>query len=49
MKREMIHQISDPRHPALIRFGGYRSKWLQDFNRCPRVLQHLSNITGDVE
>ncbi|CAF4166150.1 unnamed protein product [Adineta steineri] len=49
MKREMNHQISDPRHPALIRFGGYRSKWLQDFNRCPRVLQHLSNITGDVE
>jgi hypothetical protein len=49
LKREMMYQISDARHPAKIRFGGYRSKWLQDFNRCPRVLDHLSRLTGDVQ
>ncbi|CAF3743412.1 unnamed protein product [Rotaria sordida] len=49
LKREMAYQISDERHPAKIRFGGYRSKWLQDFNRCPRILEHLSHITGDVQ
>ncbi|CAF1367318.1 unnamed protein product [Rotaria sordida] len=49
LKREMAYRISDERHPAKIRFGGYRSKWLQDFNRCPRILEHLSRITGDVQ
>jgi hypothetical protein len=49
LKRDMKYQISDARHPAKIRFGGYRSKWLQDFNRCPRILEHLSRITGDVQ
>jgi len=49
LKREMAYRISDARHPAKIRFGGYRSKWLQDFNRCPRILDHLSRITGDVQ
>ena len=49
LKREMAYQISDVRHPAKIRFSGYRSKWLQDFNRCPRVLEHLSSLTGDVK
>jgi hypothetical protein len=49
LKREMAHQISDERHPAKIRYGGYRSKWLQDFNRCPRILEHLSRIAGDVQ
>ncbi|UJR19034.1 hypothetical protein I4U23_022165 [Adineta vaga] len=49
LKREMAYQISDARHPAKIRFGGYRSKWLQDFNRSPQVLEHLSRITGDVQ
>ena len=49
LKREMAYQISDARHPSKIRFSGYRSKWLQDFNRCPRILEHLSNIAGDVQ
>jgi hypothetical protein len=45
----MVHQISDARHAAKLRFGGYRSKWLQDFNRCPQILDHLSRIAGDVQ
>ncbi|UJR11803.1 hypothetical protein I4U23_015983 [Adineta vaga] len=49
LKREMVHQISDARHPAKIRYSGYRSKWIQDFNRCSRVLEHLSCIAGDVQ
>lgn len=49
IQREMAHQISDERQLAKIRYGGYRSKWLQDFNRCPRILDHLSRITGDVQ
>lgn len=49
LDREMNYRISDERHPSKIRFGGYRSKWLQDFNRCPKVLEHLSRITGDVQ
>ena len=49
LKREMKYQISDARHPAKIRFSAYRSKWIQDFNRCPRILEHLSRITGDVQ
>ncbi|CAF3608575.1 unnamed protein product [Rotaria sp. Silwood1] len=48
LQREMVHRICDERHPAKIRHSGYRSKWLQDFNRCPRILEHLSNMTGDV-
>ena len=32
LTREMAHQLSDVRHPAKIRFSGYRSKWVQDFN-----------------
>lgn len=49
LKREMAYQIADARHPSSVRFSGYRSKWLQDFNRCPRILEHLSNIAGDVQ
>jgi hypothetical protein len=49
LKREMAYQMSDARQPAKIRYGGYRSKWLQDFNRCPLVLEHLSRMTGDVK
>jgi hypothetical protein len=49
LQREMAYQISDARHPAKVRFGAYRSKWLQDFNRCPRILEHLSRMTGDVQ
>jgi hypothetical protein len=48
LQRELVYQQGDARLPAYIRNGGYRSKWLQDFNRCPRVLQHLSHMTGDV-
>ncbi len=47
LKREMEHQICDVRHPSKIRYGGYRSKWLQDFNRCSRILEHLSRTAGD--
>ncbi|CAF1237237.1 unnamed protein product [Adineta ricciae] len=49
LQREMAYRISDVRHPAKIRFGAYRSKWLQEFNRCPRIAEHLSRITGDVQ
>ena len=49
LQREMAYQVSDARHPAKVRFGAYRSKWLQDFNRCPRILAHLSRLTGDVQ
>ena len=49
LEYEMNYRITDSRHPAKIRFGGYRSKWIQDFNRCPKILEHLSKITGDVE
>ena len=49
LKREMKYQISDARHPAKIRFSAYRSRWIQDFNRCPQILEHLSRITGDVQ
>lgn len=48
LEREMAHRTSDERHPAKIRHSGYRSKWIQDFNRCPRILEHLSNMAGDV-
>ncbi|CAF3991523.1 unnamed protein product [Rotaria sp. Silwood2] len=49
LEREMVHQTYDERHPARIRHSSYRSKWIQDFNRCPRILKHLSDITGDVQ
>jgi hypothetical protein len=48
LQRELVHQIGDERQPAYIICNGYRSKWLQDFNRCPLVLEHLSRMTGDV-
>ncbi|CAF3604723.1 unnamed protein product [Rotaria socialis] len=48
LEREMAHRQCDDRHPAMIRLSGYRSKWIQDFNRCPRILEHLSNLTGDI-
>ena len=48
LQRELAHKESNDRWSAFIRNAGYRSKWLQDFNRCPRVLKHLSLMTGDV-
>lgn len=47
LQRELQHEVGDERQPAYICYNGYRSKWIQDFNRCPRVLEHLSRITGD--
>lgn len=48
LQRQLEHEMSDERQPAYICYNGYRSKWIQDFNRCPRVLEHLSRMTGDV-
>ncbi|CAF0845021.1 unnamed protein product [Adineta steineri] len=47
--RDEAYQKNDDIATTHIRDCGYRSKWIQDFNRCPRVLNHLSNITGDVQ
>lgn len=49
LQREMAYQICDSRHPSKIRFSAYRSKWIQDFNRCPLITEHLSRMTGDVQ
>jgi hypothetical protein len=48
LEHELEHEMGDERQPAYICYNGYRSKWIQDFNRCPRVLEHLSHMTGDV-
>ena len=48
LQRTLEHEMGDERQPAFICYNGYRSKWIQDFNRCPRVLEHLSRMTGDV-
>jgi hypothetical protein len=48
LQREQVHQKGDDIVSNHIRSCGYRSKWIQDFNRCPRVRNHLSNIIGDV-
>ena len=48
IQRESTHQQSGSVVQTYIGHCGYRSKWIQDFNRCPRVLNHLSNIIGDV-
>ncbi|CAF4093764.1 unnamed protein product [Adineta steineri] len=47
--RDQAYQKNDDIATVHIRDCGYRSKWIQDFNRCPRVLNHLSKITGDVQ
>ncbi|CAF4810245.1 unnamed protein product [Rotaria sp. Silwood1] len=49
IQRTLEHEMGDERQPAYICYNGYRSKWIQDFNRCPRVLKHLSNMTGDIQ
>lgn len=48
IKRESAHQESGTVVKNFIGHCGYRSKWIQDFNRCPRILKHLSDIIGDV-
>jgi hypothetical protein len=48
LQRELAHEMADERQPGYICYNGYRSKWIHDFNRCPRVLEHLSRMTGDV-
>ncbi len=48
LDREYIHRRNDDIATNNIRDCGYRSKWIQDFNRCSRVRNHLSKITGDV-
>ena len=48
IQRELVHEVGDERQPSYICYNGYRSKWIHDFNRCPRVLEHLSRMTGDV-
>ena len=48
IQRESTHRKARPVVQTYIGHCGYRSKWIQDFNRCLRVLNHWSNIIGDV-